>query len=44
MTKGFTLLEMTIAIVVILTIAGLAFPRISGTFDQIATDRALGEV
>jgi len=44
MAKGFTLLEVTIAIVVILTIAGLAFPRISGTFNQIATDRALGEV
>jgi prepilin-type N-terminal cleavage/methylation domain-containing protein len=44
MAKGFTLLEVMIAIVVILTIVGLAFPRISGTFDQIATDRALSEV
>jgi Tfp pilus assembly protein FimT len=44
MGKGFTLLELTFAIFVILTIVGLAFPRISGTFDQIATDRALSEV
>ncbi len=44
MAKGFTLLEVMITIVVILTITGLAFPRISSTFDQIATDRALGEV
>jgi prepilin-type N-terminal cleavage/methylation domain-containing protein len=44
MSKGFTLLEVTIAMVVILTITGLAFPRISGTFDQIATDRAVSEV
>ena len=44
MTKGFTLLELTIALVVVVTIAGLAFPRVSTAFDQIAADRALSEV
>ncbi len=44
MSKGFTLFEVTIAIVIAVTVTALAFPRVYGMFDQIATNRASSEV
>jgi prepilin-type N-terminal cleavage/methylation domain-containing protein len=42
--QGFSLIELAVAVVIILLLAGVAFPRIGGWRDWIAADQAAREV